>query len=323
MNKLDRFCRTKNMKDMRGMEIDTIKLFVKVSVYCIKKGKGDVKLAKKIVAKYSDLLSERDKRDIEERKRDEDFTACSIRKLGKYKLSEEIGHGFVGVAYEVCRINNCDYVLKVEQLWGDRKENTEGQIGKKAGEMNIGPKVYDYGICKNKGGDIVNWVLMEKVTGKTLSKMYPYDPRYIVEALEKYYKLAKAGTPQRDLKGDNIMITPSGRLYILDYGMAMEKFPTEEELKKHMSAIANLLINSLTSKFGEYSTSENLWIQDDSESRSKVYRDITEAATSWYQKTFNTKSNILPSYNMEDFENKKREVSQTMEKWINKHYGGF
>ena len=61
---LDKFCRTKNIEDMRGMDIDTIQLFVKVSVYCIKSGKGDVELAEEIVDTYSDFLSEKEKKDL-------------------------------------------------------------------------------------------------------------------------------------------------------------------------------------------------------------------------------------------------------------------
>jgi len=199
----------------------------------------------------------------------------------KYYYKRLIGSGFKGTVDQVCKGIDCEYALKY--MGTNKNKTSEGEITEIAGNLGIGPRVYDSGFCKEKiSGKPVNWILMHRIKGKTLSQVYPYKPENITSALDKYYELVQHDIYQKDLKGDNIIIGDDGKIYIIDYDLAMiVKNPPEREKNLNLVRMASVLINGLTTMANQYSPSTYLWEFDDTESRNKVYREIYEAAYNW------------------------------------------
>lgn len=252
---------------------------------------------------------------------------CITNDLGKeYHVNDIIGSGNQGSVYNMCKKYDCSFALKTDISYTG-KPSFEGKYSKVAGELNIGPKVYKYEFCqdKNEKGELkhVNWILMEKIRGKTLSKMYPYNPKFITQVLDKYYKLMKNGIYQRDLKGDNIMID-NEKVYIIDYGISTDR--TSGKDQRHIRQIIKLLIESLTTQYTMYTgCNYSFWKADNLKSRNKVFRDIYQAATDWYFKNFNEHANLWISHSRDDFRkyNSKTgsyEEDHIMEKWVNNRW---
>jgi predicted Ser/Thr protein kinase len=203
--------------------------------------------------------------------------------LGKdYNIEKLIGEGNFGKVYSTCKLKNCDYVLKVDEFsikMFKAKENKDGIMGKVAGEFGVGPEVYDYGECKNKDGNYVSWTLMERIYGNMLSDTYPYNPNQVVKAIYKYYRLLRVtGIAQSDLKGQNIMVTKNGKVYIVDYGIALKVNYTKEDIRRHMSSnMIPYLIYSLTK-------GNVHWSEDTPKNRTRVLSDIFNAINKWVEK---------------------------------------
>ncbi len=254
---------------------------------------------------------------------------CVHDALGSdYNVKELLGSGSQGTVINVCKKGNCKYALKTSINYSEGVPSNEGKYAKIAGELDIGPKVYDYGYCKepkksNEDNKYIDWILMERIKGKTLTELYPYNPKYITETLDKYYNLMlKGNIRQRDIKGDNIIITDKHKLYIIDYGIATVDDKTDEKI--HLLKVMELLLVSLTTKFSEYSSSRNLWVADKLESKNKVFRDIYHAATNWFNAKFNANIKLNFRYGYRDFQSYNFETDEDisdpiMDKWLLAH----
>jgi serine/threonine protein kinase len=84
----------------------------------------------------------------------------------------------------------------------------------------------------------VDFIVMEFVSGKTLSRMIPPDGLPLAEALKYSIQIADAlarahaaGIIHRDLKPSNIMVDAHGLVKVLDFGLAKltERFPEHSE----------------------------------------------------------------------------------------------
>ncbi len=239
----------------------------------------------------------------------------------KYELVRLLGVGAYGKVYEACMGKDCKYALKITRIRDGYTNTIEPEISKIAGDINIGPKVYDYGDCKNLTTN-TKWILMDKIIGKRLSETYPYDSNIIKMSLEKYYKLFKqAGILQNDLKGDNILIDNFNNVYIIDYGEA--DYKDRDIAYKHMSEVIILLIKSLTVSFENYSDSPNLWGQDSAQSKFEMLKSVYNTCNDWFISKFSKSLRIYIYVNITKFkDNDSDVVDKSIIQWLKEKLDG-
>lgn len=112
--------------------------------------------------------------------------------------------------------------LVVRRIVGSGQAEIYGRLKDMAGQYN--PAIYSIADTGNRQYEI----LEEYIEGKTLEEMLqekekmpePLAALYITQLCEALEKLHKAGLVHRDIKPSNIIITPDGRLYMIDFDIA-------------------------------------------------------------------------------------------------------
>jgi eukaryotic-like serine/threonine-protein kinase len=120
-------------------------------------------------------------------------------------------------------------VLSAEVSGSERRRFLqEAQAASALNHPNI-VTVYDVG-----GHDGMSYLAMECMTGETLDVLIPPDGMDLPKALEIAVQLAgalsaahAAGIIHRDLKPNNVMVTGSGVVKVLDFGLAKRSGPAE------------------------------------------------------------------------------------------------
>ncbi|MGB6942621.1 MAG: serine/threonine-protein kinase, partial [Bryobacteraceae bacterium] len=139
-------------------------------------------------------------------------------KLGPYEILAPIGAGGMGDVYKA-RDTRLDRIVAVKvskEQFSERFEREARAVGA-LNHPNIGT-LYDVG---------PNYLVMEYVEGEPL-KAAPTVDRAMQYALQIADGVAAAhakGIVHRDLKPGNILVTPDGRVKILDFGLATLQAP--------------------------------------------------------------------------------------------------
>jgi hypothetical protein len=115
-----------------------------------------------------------------------------------------------------------------------------------AARLNHPAIVHIYDIVEEDGGD---WIIMELVRGQTLRQWLtekgPLHPamaaRIGCEIAEGLGEAHAIGILHRDLKAANVMVTPTGRAKILDFGLAKELMQKDAEQDPTLSASGAVL----------------------------------------------------------------------------------
>src|SRR5882724_2595102 len=164
--------------------------------------------------------------------------------LGRYRILEVIGAGGMGVVYRAHdeRLDR-DVALKMlpPGSLGDeaarKRFRNEALTLSKLNHPNIAV-VYDFDTVDDR-----DFLVMEYVTGRPLSQKINKGPLpeqevaifgdQIALALEDAHEI---GIIHRDLKPANIMVTPKGRIKLLDFGLAKLLTPSPVDLTRSLSA---------------------------------------------------------------------------------------
>jgi eukaryotic-like serine/threonine-protein kinase len=159
-------------------------------------------------------------------------------KLGPYEIVSSIGAGSMGEVYRAhdSRLNR-DVAIKIlpEQVSNDADRlyrfETEAKAAAALNHPNI-LAVYEMG---NHNG--VRYIVSELLEGKPLSEVLRRGPLPLRTAIEYGVQIAhglgaahEKGVIHRDLKPDNIFVTRSGRVKILDFGLAKVLQPKEHPI---------------------------------------------------------------------------------------------
>ena len=154
--------------------------------------------------------------------------------LGHYRIEAKLGEGAFAIVYKAhdIRLNRTVAVkilrekhLQFGTAWG--RLLREAQIASVLNHPNI-CALYDIGEEYD-----TNYIVLEFIEGQTLRAILESGALPVKTVFQHGIQIAEAmayaqavGVLHRDLKSSNIMVTPSGRIKIVDFGLA--KFVEEE-----------------------------------------------------------------------------------------------
>jgi serine/threonine protein kinase len=151
------------------------------------------------------------------------------RRLGPYRIVREIGRGGMGIVFEAIDDSvGRTVALKVLPRAASRdaafvkRFHREAAVGIRLRHPNIA-EIYSTGLSDGHA-----YIVMEKIEGKSLSAIIKEQNTLSIKtALGILEQVAaglqeahKHGVVHRDIKPHNIMIEPSGRVRVLDFGLA-------------------------------------------------------------------------------------------------------
>ena len=164
---------------------------------------------------------------------------------GKYRILEEIGRGGMGIVYKVedtqLKRTAALKFLSPDSAAIPSREKRFAQEAQTASALNHPNICTIYEVGEAEGN---SYIAMEYVDGRPLDRMIPpggLPPEdvlrfgcQIVEALEHAHE---RGVIHRDLKSANVVITPAGRVKVLDFGLAKRLITKElgEAMRSQLS----------------------------------------------------------------------------------------
>lgn len=151
--------------------------------------------------------------------------------IGRYKVIEELGRGGMGVVYRgedpVLERQVAIKVLPPKKMTPKSIERflREAKTAARLDSPYI-VKIHDIGQV-----DDIHFIVMEYVEGSSLSDMIEYEEVPTAEQLRRRLKIFRQvleavryahenGVIHRDLKPDNIMVSKSGQVKVMDFGLA-------------------------------------------------------------------------------------------------------
>ena len=155
---------------------------------------------------------------------------CAGDKLGPYEILARIGAGGMGEVYRARdpRLGR-DVAIKVltAEMAHDPDRLARFQREARAVAALNHPHIVTIFSVEEAGG--VSFLTMELVEGQPLDHMIPAGGLAVEQMVEIATALADAlaaahekGIVHRDLKPANIMVTPEGRVKVLDFGLAKD-----------------------------------------------------------------------------------------------------
>ncbi len=170
-------------------------------------------------------------------------------KLGPYEIIEPLGAGGMGEVYkgQDTRLNRFVAIkmLRPECVSDEERKQRFIHEAKAASALNHPNIVTIYDICSESGRD---FLVMEYVQGKTLDALIRRTGMRFNELLKIAVQVADglsaahaAGIIHRDLKPSNVIVSDSGQVKILDFGLAKltaRAKPTENDETQSLTAIS-------------------------------------------------------------------------------------
>jgi tRNA A-37 threonylcarbamoyl transferase component Bud32/tetratricopeptide (TPR) repeat protein len=164
------------------------------------------------------------------------FETVEPEQVGPYRLTEPIGSGGMGTVWRAWD-ERLKRQVAIKQIRVDtRFAGARQRLWREAqavARLNHPAIVHIYDLIEDAAGD---WIVMELVEGKTLRSLSrELGPLPVAQAVRLGIDISEGlaeahshGVLHRDLKASNVMVTPSGRAKILDFGLA-KRLSGEEE----------------------------------------------------------------------------------------------
>ncbi len=154
--------------------------------------------------------------------------AVMMDKIGPYRVEEQIGVGGMGEVYKAYD-DRLDRWVAIKRIRDDKDEHDENRErfqreARATARLNHSSIVHLYDIFRDGESDCI---VMEFVEGVTLGKLIKNGPLEAVQVAGLGHEIASGleeahakGIIHRDLKVENVIVTPDGHAKILDFGLA-------------------------------------------------------------------------------------------------------
>jgi len=151
--------------------------------------------------------------------------------FGNYRIDSKLGEGGMGVVYRATD-TELDRPVAIKTLISAADEDSVARFLReaKAASRLQHPAIitiHQFGV---EAG--TRFLVMEYVEGKTLKRVINGAPMHLNQLCEIAIQVAdglemahEAGVIHRDMKAENVMVTPRGQVKILDFGLAKLKEP--------------------------------------------------------------------------------------------------
>jgi eukaryotic-like serine/threonine-protein kinase len=147
--------------------------------------------------------------------------------VGAWRLLARIDSGSYGVVYRAQRADDPEsppVALKLAKQPGDPRFEREAELLRRVRHLGV-PRYEGFGEWVSPGGAHHPYIVMELVEGLILYDWFREQQRSNQDVLRVLVQVADAlvavhakGVIHRDVKGDNIRVTPEGRAVLLDFG---------------------------------------------------------------------------------------------------------
>ena len=176
------------------------------------------------------------------------------RTIAQYRVEAEFGRGGMGVVYRAQdQTLGRDVALKVVRPDAVADPAARRRLiheARTASSLNH-PNVCTIFEAGEQDGQV--YVVMELVAGKPLAATIPAEGlpaetvvRYGAQMADALAHAHEQGVVHRDLKSTNVMVTPQGRVKVLDFGLAQRTQPlTGEETRSLDAGGANAVVGTL------------------------------------------------------------------------------
>ena len=151
--------------------------------------------------------------------------------FGHYKIDEKLGEGGMGVVYKATD-TELDRSVAIKTLLSSADPEASARFMReaKAASRLAHPAIitiHHFGVQ-----DATRFIVMEYIEGRTLKKIVDGKPMHLNQLCEIAIQVADGlamahehNVIHRDMKAENIMVTPRGQVKILDFGLAKLKEP--------------------------------------------------------------------------------------------------
>jgi eukaryotic-like serine/threonine-protein kinase len=169
--------------------------------------------------------------------------------VSHYRIIDKLGEGGMGVVYRATdmRLDRpvAIKVLRPETVADADRKHRFVQEARAASALNHPNIITVHDIASNGG---VDFIVMEYVEGKPLNELIPRKGMRLDQLLKVAVQIAEAlaaahgrGIVHRDLKPANIMVTGSGLVKVLDFGLAklIDAVPVEQDGTSTMKQQSN------------------------------------------------------------------------------------
>src|SRR3954468_14949814 len=151
--------------------------------------------------------------------------------FGNYRIDEKLGEGGMGVVYRATD-TELDRSVAIKTLLSSADPEASGRFMReaKAASRLAHPAIitiHHFGVEAE-----TRFIVMEYVEGKTLKRIIGGKPMHLNQLCEVGIQVADGlamahehNVIHRDMKAENVMLTPRGQVKILDFGLAKLKEP--------------------------------------------------------------------------------------------------
>ncbi len=152
--------------------------------------------------------------------------------LGNYRVDEKIGAGGMGAVYRATdlKLGRTVAIKTLSAVSGDAQREALARFLREAKVQSRIQHPSIVAIHQIGSADELRYIVMEFVEGKTLKAAIggkPMPPNqlceYGIQIAEGLAVAHEAGIIHRDMKSQNVMITPRGQVKVLDFGLAKLK----------------------------------------------------------------------------------------------------